>query len=143
MRKFGKIAAVLFVGFLVGCNQQPTEQVIETAYQWEKSYMDNDYEKQQQLLFEKGTFEVHKNKSKEDSGLKSEDIRYEVYYDDEFDWYYVLTEYTNPQHGNGIDHELVIREKDKDWKVDMEANEDLIRDEIQENFERTACINCK
>ncbi|PKF85656.1 hypothetical protein CW306_26680 [Bacillus sp. BA3] len=137
------LSAGLIIGVLVGCGQQPPEQVINTAYEWEKAYMDSDYDRQQELLFESGTFEVDKTATKEDSGLKSENIRYEIYYDEEFEWYYVFTKYKNPTKGNTIDNELVIREKDSNWKVDMDNSRDLSKASIEEKFDQTACINCK
>ena len=137
------LSAGLIIGVLVGCGQQPPEQVINTAYEWEKAYMDSDYDRQQELLYKAGTYEVDKTATKEDSGLKSEDIRYEVYYDEDLKRYYVFTKYKNPTKGNTVDNGLVIREKDTDWKVDIDSSMDLSEKDIQEKFDQTACINCK
>ncbi|WMX58980.1 hypothetical protein [Peribacillus sp. R9-11] len=138
------LTVVLFFGVLVGCGQQqPPEQVVNTAYQWEKAYMDRDYEAKQELLYEDGTYDIKKTAQKKDSGLKSENIRYEVYFDKELDWYYVFTTYKNPGHGTKVSNDLVIREKDSDWKIDMEASEDISKEDIEGKFDQVACINCK
>jgi hypothetical protein len=105
--------------------------------------MNRDYDTQQKLLYEKGTYEVYKGDPKEESGLKSEDIRFEVYYDQEAGWYYVFTDYENPQLGNQVENKLVIREKDDSWKVDMEATRGINKDEVKQGLEQIACINCK
>lgn len=144
--KWKAAVGTLLIFLLVGCGKQPASAVPavqDTAYQWEKAYMDRDYDRQQALLYEKGTFEVNKTTKKIESGLKKQNIRYEIYYDKEFDWYYVLTEYINPLLGNTVEDKLVIRKKGDSWKVDMNATEDISRQQIQDKFQRIACVNCK
>lgn len=133
---------------LAGCNQgasngDSTEDIAKLVYEWEKAYFDNDYEREQNLLYEEGSFEVHKTREKKDSGLKYKDIRLEVFYDEESEQYYVFADFMNPIGENSVADELLIRKKDNEWKVDTSKSLDINRDEVKEKFEREACIHCK
>lgn len=142
---FSLFTALLFV--LSGCAQQPnhTDAVKQTAYKWEKAFMDSDYQTQQQLLYKVGTYEVDKTAQKQNSGLKENDIQYQIYYDKKMNWYDVLTTYMNPLQGNKVEERLVIRQKGGEFKVDEEKTMDL-KDEsllqIQTETDQIACINC-
>jgi hypothetical protein len=135
---------VVLISFLAGCNQgSSAEEIAKLAYEWEKAYFDTDYEREQELLYEEGTFEVHKSREKRDSGLKYEDIRYEVYYDRGSEQYYVFLNFKNPVGENSIEDELLIRKKNGEWKIDKGESMEIDRKKVSEEFEREACINCE
>lgn len=143
------LSLIALIALLAGCNQSVSqgqgnspEDIAKIAYEWEKAYFDNDYEREQELLYEEGAFEVHKTREKKDSGLKYEDIRYEIYYDKELEYYYVFTDFKNPVGENSIEDELLIRKKDDGWKVDTSESLDIVREEVSGEFEQAACINC-
>ncbi|KON83500.1 hypothetical protein AF332_27480 [Sporosarcina globispora] len=142
------ISFIALVAFLAGCNQSVSQEdshgdIAKLAYEWEVAYFDNDYKREQELLYEEGSFEVHKTREKKNSGLKYEDIRYEIYYDKESDFYYVLVDFKNPVGENSVEEELLIRKKDDEWKVDTSKSLDIDRDEVKKEFERKACIHCE
>lgn len=145
MRKFW-ILAVILTTFITGCStgaSASAEDIAKLAYEWEKANFDRDYEKQQQFIYEKGTYEAYKGDKKIDSGLKYEDIRYEVFYDKELDRYYVFTDFKNPNGENSVKDSIVFRKKDDQWKVDTGESLKIDRKGISEKFEREACIHCK
>jgi hypothetical protein len=142
---FGAIATLFFL--LTGCNQQPdnTSAVKQTAYQWEKAYVNQDYPTQQKLLYEAGTYEVNATAKKQNAELKENDIRYQIYFDQQAGWYDVITTYDNPLYGNKIYDKLVIRQKGNEWKVDEEKSLSLQEEsltQIQNQTKQMACINC-
>jgi hypothetical protein len=135
---------IIFIALLAGCSQGVTsEDIAKLAYEWEKAYFDTDYDKEQELLYKKGSFEVHKTRGKKDSGLKYEDIRYEIYYDNESNQYYVFTNFKSPTGENSVEDELLIRKKDDEWKIDKSESLEIVREDISVQFEREACINCE
>jgi predicted small secreted protein len=144
------ISLVSLIALLTGCNQSVSqgqgdspEDIAKLAYEWEKAYFDNNYEREQELLYEEGSFEVHKTRDKKESGLKFEDIRFELYHDKELDQYYVFADFKNPIGENSVEEELLIRKKGEEWKVDTSKSLDIVREEVSGEFERAACINCK
>ncbi|CAN7599682.1 hypothetical protein LJR015_001429 [Peribacillus frigoritolerans] len=142
MKKLVIVAA--FIALLTGCNQgTSSEDVANLAYEWEKAKFDNNYEKQQEILYEKGSYEVDKDDKKVDSELNYEDIRYEIYFDEDLERYYVFTDFKNPNGENSVEDNIVLRKKDDEWKVDTSESLDIVREEISEKFDREACINCK
>lgn len=133
---------IALIALLAGCNQgSSTEDIAKIAYGWEKARFDRDYKKQQELIYEKGTYEVDKDAEKKDSGLKYEDMSFEVYYDEKNEQYFVFTEFKNPQGENTVNDNLVFRKKDNAWKLDQEKK--INRVQIEKELEREACINCK
>lgn len=136
------IIAASLIACLAGCLQkQPLEQLEDTAYEWEKAYMDSDYDRQQQLLYKKGSFTVDENSTRKESGLKRADVNIEIYQDQEKDHqYYVLTDYINPKEGNRVKSEWVLREKEDSWKVDTEASREITRNQVIEDYK---CLSCK
>jgi hypothetical protein len=138
------ISLIALIALLAGCNQNTSpEEIAKIAYEWEKAYFDTDYEREQELLYEDGSFEVHKTRKKKDSGLKYEDIRYEIYYDKELDHYYVFTDFKNPVGESSIKDELLIRKKDDEWKVDTSKSLDINREKVKKKFEQEDCIHCE
>jgi hypothetical protein len=145
MRRFWILAAAL-TAIITGCSQGASasaEDIAKLAYEWEKAYFDTDYSKEQELLYEPGSFEVHKSREKKESGLKFEDIRYEIYYDNELEQYYVFTDFKSPTGANNIKDELLIRKKGDEWKVDKNESFNIVRKDVSKKFEREACIHCK
>jgi hypothetical protein len=128
---------------LVACNGTDPKEIAEIAYDWEKAYADNDYKTEQELIYENNTFEVHKTRQKNNSDLKYEDIKYEIYYDKESNVYYVFTTFKNPNGENTVEDELLIREKSDTWKIDIEESMKIDREEIKEKFEQEDCIHCE
>lgn len=129
---------------LAGCNQGTSpEDIANIAYEWEKAKFDRDYEKQQEFLYEKGSYEIDKNSKKKNSGLKYEDVRLEVFYDEASEQYYIFADFKNPNGDNSVKDEIIFRKKDDQWKVDQDQSTDIDRKEIPEKFERDACIHCK
>ncbi|WP_137791930.1 hypothetical protein [Bacillus sp. E(2018)] len=128
---------------LGSCSGTEPEDIAKVAYDWEKAYSDNDYEKEQTLIYEEGSFEIHKNREKNNSGLKYKDIKYEIYQTKEADQYYVLTTFRNPNGENTVENELLIREKDEEWKIDMDKSMKIDREEIKDKYELETCIHCK
>lgn len=129
---------------LAGCNQGTSpEDIANIAYEWEKAKFDRDYEKQQEFLYEKGSYEIDKNSKKKNSGLKYEDVRLEVFYDEASEQYYIFADFKNPNGDNSVKDEIIFRKKDDQWKVDQDQSTDIDRKEISEKFERDACIHCK
>ncbi|MEK4069860.1 hypothetical protein [Peribacillus sp. FSL R5-0717] len=139
------IPFIALMALLTGCNQgaSTSEDISKLAYEWEKAYFDTDYEREQELLYEEGSFEVHKSRDKKDSGLKYGNIRYEIYYDESLEQYYVFTDFKSPTGSNAVKDELLIRKKDDEWKIDKSNSLDIVREDISEKFDREACINCK
>lgn len=142
------LSFIALIALLAGCNQSVSkgdsqEEIAKLAYEWEVAYFDNDYEREQELIYEEGSFEVHKTREKNDSGLKYRDIRFEIYYDKELDYYYVFADFKNPVGENSVEDELLIRKKDDEWKVDTSKSLDIDRDVVKKNFERKDCIHCE
>ncbi|MEH6908405.1 hypothetical protein [Neobacillus drentensis] len=138
------ILFIALMALLAGCNQGTSpEEIAKIAYKWEKAKFDRDYKKEQEFIYEKGSYEVHKTTKKIDSGLKYENIRFELYYDKELKQYYVFADFDNPNGDNAVEDNIVFRKKADMWKVDTSKSLDINRDEIKQKFEREACINCK
>lgn len=138
------ISFVSLIVLLSGCGQgASSEEIAKLAYEWEKARFDNDYDRQQDFLYEEGSYDVDKDSKKLDSGLKYEDIRYEIYYDKELEHYYVFVEFKNPKGGNTVNDSLMFRKKDGKWKLDQDQSMNINADKIKREFEREACINCK
>jgi hypothetical protein len=132
------------IAFSTGCSQGTSpEEIADIAYKWEKANFDNDYDEQQKFIYEKGSYEVDKSAKKVDSGLNYKDIRYEIYFDDKSDYYYVFADFPNPKGENTVKDNIVFRKKADTWKVDTSESLDISRDEIRKEFERKACIHCK
>lgn len=75
MKKTLVISLLALVALLTGCNQgTSSEDIAKVAYDWEKARFDKDYKKQQEMIYEKGSYEVDKNAEKKDSGLKYENM---------------------------------------------------------------------
>ncbi|MCM3594167.1 hypothetical protein M4D55_00015 [Metabacillus idriensis] len=129
---------------LAGCNQgTSSEDIAKMAYEWEKAKFDNDYDTQQEFLYKEGSYEVDKGNKKVDSNLKYEDVRLEVFYDEDLEQYYVFADFKNPNGENFVKDNILFRQKADMWKVDTSKSLDVKRDEVKEKFEREACINCK
>lgn len=144
------ISLVTLIVLLAGCNQSVSkgqgdspEDIAKIAYEWEKANFDRDYEREQEFLYEEGSYEVHKTTNKIDSGLKYEDIRFEIYHDKELEQYYIFADFNNPNGENSVADNILLRKKGDEWKVDTSKSLDIVRDEVSGGFERTACINCK
>jgi hypothetical protein len=144
------ITLVALIALLVGCNQSvsqgqgnPPEDIAKIAYEWEKANFDRDYEREQEFLYEEGSYEVHKTTKKIDSGLKYEDIRFEIYHDKELEEYYVFADFNNPNGENLVEDNILLRKKGEEWKVDTSKSLDIVREEVSGEFERVTCINCK
>ncbi|MGM0878414.1 MAG: hypothetical protein ACQEWV_27875 [Bacillota bacterium] len=139
---------VALIALLAGCNQSvsqgdSSEDIAKLAYEWEKANFDRDYEKQQEFIYEKGSYEAYKGDKKIDSGLKYEDIRFEIYYDKDLDQYYVFADFNNPNGENAVEDSILFRKKGDEWKVDTSESLDIVREEVSKELEREACINCK
>ncbi|WP_191567523.1 hypothetical protein [Metabacillus idriensis] len=129
---------------IAGCNQGTSpEDIAKMAYEWEKAKFDNDYDTQQEFLYQEGSYEVDKGTKKVDSNLKYEDVRLEVFFDEESEQYYVFADFKNPNGENLVKDNILLRQKADMWKVDTSKSLDVNRDEVKEKFEREACINCK
>jgi len=139
------LVLLLSLLLLGGCSGTEPEDIAKVAYDWEKAYSDNDYKKEQTLIYEEGSFEIHKNRKKNDSGLGYKDIKYEIYPTNESDKYYVLTTFRNPngENENTVEDQLLIREKGDEWKIDVDQSMKLDREEIKEKYELEKCIHCK
>lgn len=139
------ISFIAILALLTGCNQSAStsEDISKLAYEWEKANFDRDYDREQELLYEEGSYEIHKTTKQKESGIKYEDIRYEIYFDEDLERYYVFTDFKNPNGENSVEDNIVLRKKDDDWKVDTTESLDIVRKEISEKFDREACINCK
>jgi hypothetical protein len=139
------LSFIALIALLSGCNQSASaspEEIAKIAYEWEKAEFDNDYDKQQELLYEEGSYEVDKGAKKIESGLEYEDIRFEIYYDEELEHYYVFTNFDNPKGENAIQDELVFRKKNDIWKLDQNQSMKINREDIEQQFERESCIHC-
>jgi hypothetical protein len=138
------ISILILIALLAGCNQGTSpEEIAKVAYEWEKANYDRDYDQEQKLIYEEGSYEIHKTTKKIDSGLKYEDIRFEIYYDKELDQYYVFADFKNPNGANTVKDNTVLRKKADVWKVDTSKSLDINRDEVKEEFEQEACIHCE
>lgn len=140
------IPIIALIALLAGCNQSAStspEEIAKIAYEWEKANFDRDYEKEQEFIYEKGSYEIHKTTKKIDSGLEYEDIRFEIYYDKESEQYYVFADFKNPNGDNSVEGNIYFRKKSDIWKVDASESLNINRDDVKENFEREACIHCK
>ncbi|WP_445491557.1 hypothetical protein [Niallia sp. 03133] len=129
---------------LSGCNKgTSTEDIAQLAYKWEDAKFDRDYERQQKLIYEEGSYEVDKESKTTDSGLKYDDIQYEIYYDKENDNYIVFANFKNPKGDNTVNDKLLFRKKDGGWKLDQDQSKDIDQDDVSESLNREACINCQ
>ncbi|MBZ5752756.1 hypothetical protein [Metabacillus rhizolycopersici] len=144
------ISLVALIALLAGCNQSVSqekgnspEDIAKIAYEWEKANYDRDYEKQQGFIYEEGSYEAYKGDKKINSGLKYEDIRFEIYHDKELEQYYVFADFKNPNGENLVEDNILFRKKSDEWKVDTSQSLDIVREEVSGEFERAACINCK
>ncbi|QWC25147.1 hypothetical protein KJK41_22220 (plasmid) [Bacillus haikouensis] len=138
------ISFITLIALLAGCSQGVSpEEIAKVAYEWEKAKFNNDYEKQQEIIYEEDSYEVDKDSKKIDSGLKYEDIRFEIYYDKELDQYYVFADFKNPNGDNSVKDNIVLRKKADVWKVDTSKSLDINRDEVKEELEQEACIHCE
>ncbi|MGM0867582.1 MAG: hypothetical protein ACQEWF_23305 [Bacillota bacterium] len=138
------ISVVALIALLAGCNQGASpEEIADIAYEWEKAKFDNDYDKQQEFIYEEGSYEVDKGSKHIDSGLKYENIRFEVYYDKELEQYYVFTDFKNPIGDNLVKDNILLRKKADVWKVDTSKSLDINRDEVKREIEQKACVHCK
>ncbi|WP_408008241.1 hypothetical protein ACJROX_26810 [Pseudalkalibacillus sp. A8] len=143
MKKLSIILSTLLV-LLTGCNQGPSpEEIAKVAYEWEKANFDRNYDKEQELIYEKGSYEIHKTAKKIDSGLQYDDIRFEIYYSEESEQYYVFVDFDNPNGDNAVEDNIVFRKKADEWKVDTSKSLDINREEIKQKFEQEACIHCE
>ncbi|KZE66854.1 hypothetical protein AWM68_19985 [Fictibacillus phosphorivorans] len=144
MKKTLVISLLALVALLTGCNQgTSSEDISKVAYDWEKAKFNNEYDKQQELVFKKGSYEVDKGAKKINSGLKYKDIRFEVYYDKESEYYYVFTDFKNPNGDNTVKDNILLRQKSDVWKVDTSKSLDINREDIKDKFDRQACIHCE
>lgn len=75
--------------------------------------------------------------------MKYEDVRLEVFFDEESEQYYVFADFKNPNGENLVKDNILLRQKADMWKVDTSKSLDVNRDEVKEKFEREACIHCK
>jgi hypothetical protein len=138
------ISVITLIAILAGCNQGASpEEIAKVAYEWEKAKFNNDYDLQQEIIYEKGSYEVDKGAKHIDSGLEYEDIRYEIYYDKKSEQYYVFADFNNPIGDNTVEDNIVLRKKADVWKVDTSKSLDINRDEVKEEFKQKACIHCK
>ncbi len=143
MKKLSILLSTLLV-LLAGCNQGPSpEEISKVAFEWEKANFDRNYDKEQELIYEKGSFEIHKTAKKIDSGLQYDDIRFEIYYSEESEQYYVFADFDNPNGDNAVEDNIVLRKKADEWKVDTSKSLDINREEIKQKFEQEACIHCE
>ncbi|MFF3024458.1 hypothetical protein ACFVRR_17680 [Gottfriedia sp. NPDC057948] len=140
------ISITTLIALLAGCSQSAStspKEITKVAYEWEKANFDRDYAKQQEFIYEKGSYEAYKGDKKINSGLKYNDISFEIYYDDKLDQYYVFSDFDNPNGDNAVEDNILFRKKSDVWKVDTSKSLDISRDEIKQKFEQKACINCK
>ena len=141
------ISLILLIALLAGCNQSTSgtssEDIAKLAYEWEKANFDRDYDRQQDFIYKKGSYEVDKTAKKIDSGLKYKDIRFEIYYDKKLEQYYVFEDFTSPIGGNSVVDNILFRKKGDEWKVDISKSLDIVREEVSKEFDREACIHCK
>ena len=106
------ISFIGLIALLTGCNQGvSSEDIANLAYEWEKANFDRDYEQQQKYIYEEGSYEAYKGDKKIDSGLKYEDIRYEIYFDEKIERYYIFTDFKNPNGENSVEDNIVFRKK--------------------------------
>jgi hypothetical protein len=138
------ISLITLIALLAGCSQGASpEEIAKVAYGWEKAKFDRDYERQQEFIYEEGSYDAYKGDKQIDSGLKYEDIRYEIYYDKKSDQYYVFADFDNPNGDNAVEDNIVLRKKADVWKVDTSKSLDINRNEVKEEFEQEACIHCE
>lgn len=128
---------------LGGCSGTEPEDIAKVAYDWEKARFDSNYEKQQHLILEKGSYEIDKEAKQKNSGLKYEDIKYEVYPGEDTESFYVFTTFRNPIGENTVKDKLLIREKGEEWKIDVDQSMKIDREEIKKKYELEKCIHCK
>ena len=75
--------------------------------------------------------------------MKYEDIQFEIFYNEKAEQYYVFADFDNPNGENAVEDNIVLRQKNDDWKVDTSKSLDVNREEIQQKFEQTSCIHCE
>ncbi|PET74957.1 hypothetical protein CN514_05020 [Bacillus sp. AFS001701] len=138
------ICTTTLIALLAGCSQSTApEDVAKVTYEWEKATLKADYEREQQLLYKEGTYEIHKDSPARNNSLKYKDMKIEVFYDKKNERYYSLFNYINPEAGNKVEDSYVVREKNEELKIDIEGSKDIDQVKIRNSFEREACIHCK
>lgn len=133
------ILIVALIVLTTGCNQVASvsaEDIEKVTYQWEKATLQADYKREQELLYKKGTYEIHRDTPLRKNNLKYQDMKFEVYYDKENNWYYSIFTYINPAEGNKVEDAYVVRKKDDKFKIDIEESKEIDPTKIKEGFKR-------
>ncbi|MCA0174612.1 hypothetical protein [Bacillus sp. RAR_GA_16] len=141
-----KVFASLFVlsFLLIGCSEsEDPEDIAKITYEWEKAKFDRDYELQQEFIYEEGSYEAYKGDEKINSNLEYKDIRFEIYHDEKVESYYVFADFDNPNGENTVEDNVVLRQKNDEWKVDTSKSLDVNREEVKQKFDQTSCIHCE
>lgn len=142
MKKVFASLIVLSV-LLVGCNQSvDSDEVAKVTFDWEKATLEANYKTEQELLYEKGTYEIHKDTPVRKNNLKFDDMEVAIYYDEDNDWFYSLISYTNPEKGNKVEDIYVVRQKNEDLKIDIKKSKEVERSDIANNYELQDCVHC-
>lgn len=143
----GRLANLLLVGlaiavmaFLASCTKvdegdhRPLpDQLKQAAYEWELARMNNDIDRQMELLYvEYGLASAGK---KVDSGLQYSDIAYELYLDKANDQYIVFLTYASPFNKEAAHSPIVLRDDGGLWKVDLERSLSIDRDALGDSVE--------
>lgn len=146
MRKvFVLLLSMLLLFGVVACQKQVTEKKqaptdqqntpSHVAYGFLKSFLQTDYEEEQRYLYEKGSYEVHKNQEKQSIAFSSKDVSGIKEYNDKINKViFVWIEFYNPHTNSTSTKVYAIRKNENgDYKIDIDAGFDFSF--IQQNIE--------
>ena len=128
------LLSMLLLFGVVACQKQVTQKEekpkiqqdtpSQVAYKFLKAYMQSDYEEEQKYLYEKGSYEIDKNREKQSIAFSSKNIEgVKEYRDKANQVVYVWIKYDNP-HTNDITTDVYAIRKNEngDYKVDIDAD---------------------
>ncbi|PEC50961.1 hypothetical protein COJ46_01630 [Bacillus sp. AFS077874] len=136
------------IALLAGCSQSVSkgdshEDIAKITYEWEKATLNADYKREQELLYKKGTYDIHKDTPPRENSLKYKDMKIEVYYDEKSELYYSLFSYINPESGNKVEDSYVVREKNEELKIDIVGSKSIDTEKVRDSFNQVACVHCE
>lgn len=132
--------ASIWVGLMfiiAGCSSgtDDTARITRVAYEWEKAVLDNDRGTLESLLYE-DSFGIATTDKNIDSGLKYEDVTFEVYVDKQSGQYMVASEYRVPATKETVHNTIVLRKHGGAWKVDLAKSDPYSLDVDATAFEK-------
>lgn len=119
---FVLLLSMLLLFGVVACQKQESKNQQNTpsyvAYKFLKAFLQSDYEEEQRFLYEKGSYEIHKNHEKQSIDFSPKDIEGVKEYNDKIDKViFVWIKFYNPNtHSTSTMVYAVRKNKNGDYK---------------------------